>query len=180
MTISKFSIQGLLLLTPNIIKDERGYFFESYRESAVLADLNHIDFVQENESMSNKGVLRGLHLQAPPFGQAKFIRVVRGRILDVALDIRKGSSTFGQYAKVELNDREKQSFFIPEGFAHGFVCLEDNTVVQYKCSSYYNKESELGIRWDDPSLGIDWPNMEFIISEKDKKLPFLDDFVSPY
>ncbi|MEZ4722611.1 MAG: dTDP-4-dehydrorhamnose 3,5-epimerase [Flavobacteriales bacterium] len=180
MTKSRLSIHGLILITPNILKDDRGYFFESYRESELISEMNGASFVQENESLSNKGVLRGLHLQSPPFGQAKLVRVVRGRILDIAVDVRKNSATYGQHVMIELNESDKQSFLIPEGFAHGFVCLEDQTVVQYKCSSYYKKESESGVRWDDPELGIEWPQMDFIISDKDKQLPYLRDFVSPY
>ena len=148
MTIEKTSINDLLIITPNIFKDDRGYFFESYNIEK-LSKLIKTDFVQDNESLSQKNVLRGLHFQNPPFAQAKLIRVVKGSILDVAVDLRKTSPTFGRHFKHILSGENKQQLYIPEGFAHGFLCLEDNTILNYKCSNYYNPESENSIIWND-------------------------------
>lgn len=160
--------------------DERGYFFESMRLS-TLKELGFDElFVQENESMSHKGALRGLHLQAPPFGQGKLIRVVSGSILDVAVDIRKGSETYGQHYAIKLSGENKTSFYIPPGFAHGFYCYDDSTIVQYKCTSYYHRASEMGISWKDVELDIQWPDGDKIISEKDAILPTFSSFQSPF
>lgn len=180
MTVKETPLKDLIIIEPTIFSDDRGYFFESFRAS-ILEDRGwDLRFIQDNESMSNKGAARGLHLQAPPFGQDKLLRVVRGSIYDVAVDVRKYSPTYGQYFGLELNEDNKAMLFVPQGFAHGFACLEDNTIVQYKCSNYYNKASEQGIRWDDPDIGIDWPIADPIISEKDSILPLLKDFASPF
>lgn len=180
MTIKETPLQGLLIIEPKVIRDDRGYFFESFRKS-ILSDRGiDIDFVQDNESMSNKGTIRGLHLQAPPFGQDKLLRVVRGSIYDVVVDVRKDSPTYGQSYGVELNGSNNLLFFIPQGFAHGFCCLEDQTIVQYKCSDYYDKDSEMGILWNDTALGIDWPTNNPVVSDKDKAHPVLADFNSPF
>lgn len=167
-------------MEPNVLHDERGYFFESLRLS-MLEELGFDQsFVQENESMSHKGTLRGLHFQAPPFAQGKLIRVVSGSILDLAVDLRPSSQTYGQSFSIELSGKNKTSFYIPPGFAHGFYCFEDNTIVQYKCTDYYNRDSEMGILWNDPHLAIEWPEGDKIISEKDKTLPLFQDFQSPF
>ena len=180
MTISKTPIEGLLVMTPTVFKDARGYFFENFRASWLEEHGVTANFVQDNESKSDKNVLRGLHLQAPPYGQAKLLRVVNGAIFDVAIDLRKNSPTYGQYFGLELNEENKTMLYIPEGFAHGFCCLKDDTIVQYKCSNYYNKASEIGVIWNDPGINIKWPTNDPLISEKDLILPTLDDFNSPF
>jgi dTDP-4-dehydrorhamnose 3,5-epimerase len=180
MQIRETPIAGLKIIEPTVFRDSRGYFFENFR-SSYFSDMDlDVSFVQENESKSNKGVLRGLHLQSPPYGQTKLIRVVSGAILDVAVDMRKASPSFGQHFSLELNEENKISFFVPEGFAHGFYCLEDNTIVQYKCSSYYHKASEVGILWSDPHINVIWPSGDRIVSEKDEILPNFKSFNSPY
>jgi len=180
MTVKETPLQGLLILQRTIFKDDRGYFFESFRSSILEEQGIQEQFIQDNESMSHKGAVRGLHLQAPPHGQSKLLRVVRGAIYDVAVDIRKNSATYGQHFGLELNEENKTMLYVPEGFAHGFCCLEDNTIVQYKCSNYYHKASEMGVAWNDPEIGIQWPVENPIISEKDAILPRLEDFQSPY
>ena len=178
MTIEKTSINDLLIITPNIFKDDRGYFFESYNIEK-LSKLIKTDFVQDNESLSQKNVLRGLHFQNPPFAQAKLIRVVKGSILDVAVDLRKKSATFGRHFKHILSGENKQQLYIPEGFAHGFLCLEDNTILNYKCSNYYNPESENSIIWNDKELNIDWGILNPILAEKDKLAKKFSTFDNP-
>jgi len=178
--IKRTKIEGLILFEPTVFSDERGYFFENFRQEFLEESGVDLNFVQENESMSNAGSLRGLHLQAPPFAQDKLIRVVRGAILDVAVDVRKQSPTYGAHVAIELNEKNKHSFLVPKGFAHGFYCLEDNTIVQYKCSAYYNKDSEIGIIWNDPDIGIEWPQGPRILSKKDTVLPMFSDFKSPF
>lgn len=180
MKARKTHLPGLFLIEPAVFEDSRGYFFESFRMSLLREMGFDGDFVQDNESKSNRGVVRGLHLQRPPFAQDKLLRVVKGSIFDVAVDVRKDSPTYGQHIGVELNDKNKFSIFIPAGFAHGFCCLEDNTVVQYKCSNYYNRESEMGILWSDPALGIQWPMKPDVVSEKDQAHPPLSKFSSPF
>ncbi len=180
MTISETPIKGLLVFEPTVFKDERGYFFENFRLSWLEGRGVNTRFVQDNESKSDKNVLRGLHLQAPPFGQQKLLRVVKGAIYDVAVDLRKKSPTYGEYYGLELNEKNKAMLYIPEGFAHGFCCIEDDTIVQYKCSNYYNKASEIGIAWNDPEININWPVSNPLISEKDLILPSLDEFNSPF
>ena len=171
MKIKTFTIGGLMLLEPKIFEDERGYFFESYNQKAFEeAGINAV-FVQDNQSMSSKGVLRGLHFQNPPYAQGKLVRVLQGAVKDVAVDIRQGSPTYGQYVMAELTGRNKQMMWIPPGFAHGFLTIEDNTIFQYKCTNLYNKESESGIRWSDELLNINWGIEHPVVSEKDQQLP---------
>lgn len=168
-------LKGLLLFRPKVYYDERGYFFESYNFNLMHnAGINE-QFVQDNESLSNKNVLRGLHFQNPPFAQGKLIRVVSGAVLDVAVDIRKSSKTFKQHFSIEISAKNKLMLYLPPGFAHGFLTLEDNTIFQYKCTNFWNKESESGIFWDDNELGINWNCKEPILSEKDLALPLLKD-----
>ena len=168
MKITTTHLSGLLVIQPAVFKDPRGYFFESYNRSLFAKHGIDTEFVQDNESLSQKGVLRGLHFQNPPHAQAKLVRVIRGAVLDVAVDIRSSSPTYGQHIALELTEENKTMMLLPEGFAHGFVVLEDNTIFSYKCSRTYSKESEAGILWCDPDLGIDWKIKDPILSEKDK------------
>jgi dTDP-4-dehydrorhamnose 3,5-epimerase len=180
MNVIKTKIEGLLILEPQIWQDERGYFYETYQLEKFKAFGIDILFVQDNQSLSSKGTLRGLHFQKPPYHQAKLVRVVRGRVLDVAVDLRKGSPTYGHYEKVELSDQNHLQFFIPSGFAHGFLSLEDDTVFTYKCSNYYNKSSEGGLLWNDPEIQIDWSFSSPLVSAKDQILPGLAGFETPF
>lgn len=180
MKIEFLSGEGLALIHPAVFEDERGYFFESYRKAAFHEAGITDDFVQANQSLSQKGVLRGLHFQIPPHAQSKLVSVIRGAVLDVAVDIRAGSPTYGNSYAIELNERNKTLFYIPVGFAHGFLTLEDNTVFSYRCGNYYNKASEQGIMWNDPELSIDWGISNPVLSEKDSHFPFFRDFVSPF
>lgn len=173
--IETLPIEGLFLVKPRIFEDDRGLFLESFREEWFAEQGKIPKFVQDNLSQSKKGVVRGLHYQLPPFAQGKLITVSYGSIIDVAVDLRKHSQTFGQHVAVELNDQNRQMLWIPPGFAHGFSALEDNTVVQYKCTAYYHKESERGIRVDDPLLGIEWGVDTPILSEKDLQNPSFND-----
>ena len=166
------SIEGPCILAPDVFGDSRGYFKETFRAS-LLESLGISSFVQDNESRSAKGVLRGLHYQLMPHSQAKLVRCLRGAIYDVVVDIRQGSPTFGQWAGYELSEENHKMFFVPEGFAHGFVALRDDTVVQYKQSAYYAPEFERAISWDDPAISIVWPVSDPLISEKDKLAPTL-------
>ena len=177
MEVIKTAIDGVVIIEPRIFKDARGYFFESFSQREFEEKVRKINFVQDNESMSSYGVMRGLHFQRPPFTQSKLVRCVKGRVLDVAVDIRKGSPTFGQHVAVELSEENHRQFFVPRGFAHGFAVLSESAVFQYKCDNYYNPQSERGILWNDPSIGIDWqlPVSDIILSEKDKKHPLLKD-----
>lgn len=177
MSFSETDIPGLLIFEPKIFGDSRGYFFESYNEKNFMQRGVSENFVQDNESSSAYGVIRGLHYQAPPYEQAKLMRVIEGRILDVVVDIRKGSPTYGKTYAVELSGENKKQLFIPVGFAHGFSVLSEKAVVLYKCNNFYNKESESGIRYDDPQLNIDWkiPDGKAIVSDKDKILPLFAD-----
>lgn len=176
----KTKIADLVLIKPDVFPDDRGYFFESYQKEKFKELGITADFLQDNESMSMKGVLRGLHLQVPPFAQGKLVRVVRGSVLDVAVDLRKNSATYGQWESVELSEANKLMLMIPEGFAHGFLVLEDYTIFQYKCTNYYNRESERGIIWNDPDLNIDWGIEVPSISEKDLKGMLFKDFKNPF
>ncbi len=181
MEIIQTKIPDLLIIKPTVYQDDRGYFFESYNKEKFLSQGIDRNFVQDNESKSMKGVLRGLHFQKPPYAQGKLVRVMKGAVLDVAVDLRKNSSTYGEWASIELTEDNKFMYWIPAGFAHGFVTLEDNTVFFYKCTNVYNKESEGSIRWNDPDLKIDWGNnLQPILSEKDKIAPLFADFQSPY
>jgi len=180
MKIIETKIPDLKILEPSVFADDRGYFFESYSYQK-LKDLG-IDklFVQDNESKSQKGVLRGLHFQNPPFAQAKLVRVIKGAVLDVAVDIRKNSPTYGQHVAVELSEQNKRIFYIPEGFAHGFLTLENDTIFSYKCSQFYNKESEASLLWNDETLGINWGIEDPILSDKDKIAPKFLEFQSQF
>lgn len=179
MEIIKTNIEGVVLIKPRVFGDSRGYFFESFSAGRFEEEVCRTVFVQDNESFSRYGVLRGLHYQLPPYTQAKLVRVVRGRVLDVAVDIRQGSPTFGQHVAVELSGENKLQLFLPKGFAHGFAVLSEEAVFQYKCDAYYAPEYEGAIRYDDPALGIDWrlPADDIILSEKDKRHPGLRDAI---
>ena len=176
----KTSINGLLIIKPDIFKDDRGYFYESYNKERFAKVGLNIDFVQDNESKSSKGVLRGLHFQKPPFAQGKLVRVIKGAVMDVAVDLRKDSPTYGKWESVVLTEENKLQFWIPEGFAHGFVAMEDNTIFNYKCTNVYNKESEGSILWNDPDININWKIENPILSEKDKISPLFKNFESPF
>lgn len=187
MNIIKTTIDGVLIIEPKVFNDARGYFFESFSQrefdEKVAPILGHtVTFVQDNESKSSYGVMRGLHFQRPPFTQSKLVRCVKGAVLDVAVDIRKGSPTYGQHVSVELTEDNHRQFFIPKGFAHGFAVLSENAVFQYKCDEFYHPEADGGISILDDSLGIDWriPMDKAILSEKDTKHPLLKDFESPF
>jgi len=180
MEIIKTKIPDLLIIKPSVFKDDRGYFFESYNKGKFIEQGIDQNFVQDNESKSAKGVLRGLHFQKPPFAQGKLVRVMKGAVLDVAVDLRRKSPTYGQWASIELTEENKFMYWIPPGFAHGFVTLEDDTVFFYKCTNVYHKESESAIRWNDPILNIDWGIDSPILSEKDKIAPLFQGFDSPF
>lgn len=182
MIVEELELKGILLIKPQLFKDDRGYFFESYQEKRFNEAVGSaINFVQDNESCSSKNVLRGLHFQAPPFAQGKLVRVLSGAVNDVVVDIRKNSPTYGKFLQVNLSQENKQMLWIPPGFAHGFLALEDNTIFSYKCSNFYNKESEGGLNWNDPVLNIDWGlKSEPILSEKDKVEVNFTTFDSPF
>jgi dTDP-4-dehydrorhamnose 3,5-epimerase len=182
MSFITCAIPGLVVIEPRSFEDDRGYFFEAYNETLFHANGIQQHFVQDNQSFSKKGVVRGLHYQLNPHAQAKLVRVLEGSILDVAVDIRKGSPTFGQYFAVELTSENKKQLFLPAGFAHGFSVLSETASVLYKCDRFYNKESEAGIRFDDPALNIDWKigSGSAIVSEKDKVLPGLADCINNF
>lgn len=186
MKVVKTAIDGVLILEPQVFKDSRGYFFESFSQrefdEKVVPILGHkVSFVQDNESMSSYGVMRGLHFQCPPFTQSKIVRCVKGVVLDVAVDIRKGSPTYGQHVAVELSEDNHRQFFISKGFAHGFAVLSETAVFQYKCDEFYHPEADGGISIVDDSLGIDWHLTDkAILSEKDTKHPHFKDFDSPF
>lgn len=187
MEIITTDIEGVLIIEPRVFKDARGYFFESFSQrefdEKVTPVLGHrINFCQDNESMSSYGVMRGLHFQRPPFTQSKLVRCIRGAVLDVAVDIRKGSPTYGQHIAVELTETNHRQFFIPRGFAHGFAVLSDTAVFQYKCDEFYHPEADGGISILDDSLGIDWkiPTEHAVLSEKDTRHDLLKDFDSPF
>lgn len=168
MKFIQTEIEGLLIVEPQVFKDDRGYFFESYNKQKFAQSGLHISFVQDNQSMSQKDVLRGLHFQQPPYAQAKLVSVIKGSVLDVAVDIRKESQTYGQHCAIVLSEENKKMFYIPEGFAHGFLTLEDNTIFSYKCSNFYNQESEDAIFWNDNDLAINWGIKNPILSTKDQ------------
>jgi len=180
MEIIKTEIEGVVIIEPRIFKDERGYFFESFSEKNFQEQVCKTGFVQDNESKSSYGVLRGLHFQKPPYAQSKLVRVVQGAVLDVAVDIRKDSPTYGKHVAVELSAENKRQFFVPRGFAHGFVVLSDEVIFQYKCDNYYAPQHEGALAWDDTDLAIDWkiPADKIILSEKDKLHSKLNDFES--
>ena len=182
MEVIKTAIEGLVIIEPKVFKDARGYFFESFSQREFEEKVRKVNFVQDNESMSSYGVMRGLHFQRPPFTQSKLVRCVKGKVLDVAVDIRKGSPTYGQHVAVELSEDNHCQFFVSRGFAHGFVVLSDTAVIQYKCDNFYAPEADGGISIKDESLGIDWqiPTENAILSEKDIKHVCLKDFDSPF
>jgi len=180
MKVVQFPVQGPQLIEPTVFEDSRGYFFESYSKASFekLGILE--EFVQSNQSLSQKGVLRGLHFQAPPFAQSKLVRVIKGAVLDVVVDIRRSSPTYGKHVSAVLTEHNKKMFYVPVGFAHGFLTLEDDTIFSYKCGNYYNKQSEQGIIWNDPDLNIEWDIQNPLISEKDKVNHSFSTFQSPF
>lgn len=180
MEFIETTIKDLFIIKPKVFEDSRGHFFESFTTKSFSEKNIDADFVQDNQSLSQKGVLRGLHFQAPPYGQGKLVRVIKGAVLDVALDIRKKSATYGQHFTIELNEENKTMLWIPEGFAHGFSTLADNTIFAYKCTNYYFKDSEGCISWNDNSLGINWNIENPTISEKDKQGLSFAEFISPF
>lgn len=182
MEVIKTDIEGVYIIEPKIFGDARGYFFESFSQREFDEKIGPVQFVQDNESKSCYGVLRGLHFQKPPYAQSKLVRVVKGKVLDVAVDIRKGSPTYGKYVAAELSEENHRQFFIPKGFAHGFSVLSDEVVFQYKCDSFYAPQSEGAIAWNDPQLAIDWqiPADRVMLSEKDKHHGSLAELDSPF
>ena len=176
MRFTPTDIPDVVLIEPKVFADDRGYFFESFSQKEFEANIGRINFVQDNESKSSYGVLRGLHYQLAPFAQAKLVSAVSGKVLDVAVDIRKGSPTYGKYVAVEISDENKLRLFIPRGFAHAFITLSDKAIFQYKCDNFYNKESEAAIRFDDPTLNIDWrvAGEKIIASPKDGAAPYFE------
>ena len=179
MEVVKTLIEGVVIIEPRLFKDDRGYFFESFSQREFTEKVRKVDFVQDNESKSSYGVLRGLHFQKPPYAQSKLVRVIKGSVLDVAVDIRKGSPTFGEHVSVELTEENHRQFFISRGFAHGFVVLTEEVIFQYKCDNFYAPQCEGALAWDDPALGIDWkiPMDKILLSEKDKVHPRLKEIV---
>ena len=177
MNYRETEIKGVYVIEPRVFTDARGYFMEAFKQAEFDEHIGHVDFIQDNESMSSRNVLRGLHYQKGEFSQAKLVRVIKGKVLDLAVDIRKSSPTFGQYEMVELSDENKRQFFIPRGFAHGFLVLSDEAIFTYKVDNIYAPQAEAGIRWNDPDVGIQWPiDLEKVMtSEKDLKQPFLRD-----
>lgn len=184
MKFTPLELEGLMLIEPVCWEDSRGFFLETYHREVFQANGIAVEFVQDNLSMSRKGVLRGLHAQGGVQAQGKLVRVIHGRVYDVAVDVRVGSPTFGQHYALELSADNQRSFWIPPGFLHGFLALEDDTVFMYKVTGFYDRSGEFGVRWDDPDLGIRWPidfdTGELIISEKDRALPLLRDIQSPF
>lgn len=182
MEIKETAIPGVFVIEPKIFGDSRGYFYESYSRRDFEAKIGKIDFCQDNQSFSHFGVVRGLHFQKPPFTQSKLVRVIQGRVMDVAVDIRKGSPTFGQYVVAELTGDNHRQFFVPKGFAHGFCVLSETALFQYKCDEFYHPESEGALAWDDPTLNIEWPipANKIELSEKDKHHPGFKDFETPF
>lgn len=183
MEVIKTDIEGLVILKPRVFEDARGYFYESYSKRDFDKAVGYeVDFVQDNQSMSSYGVVRGLHFQKPPYTQAKLVRCIKGKVLDVAVDMRKGSPTYGKHVAVELSEENKLQFFVPKGFAHGFSVLSEEAVFQYKCDNYYAPEADGGISLNDDSLGIDWrvPREARILSEKDSRHPKLGEIESPF
>lgn len=177
MDVIQTDIPEVVIIEPRLFEDERGYFFESFSEREFFSKVREVRFVQDNESRSSYGVLRGLHFQKPPYAQSKLVRVIKGAVLDVVVDIRKGSPTFGRHVAVELSEDNHRQIFIPRGFAHGFAVLTEDVVLQYKCDNFYAPQSEGAIAWDDPDLAIAWriPSDKVVLSEKDRKHPCLKD-----
>jgi dTDP-4-dehydrorhamnose 3,5-epimerase len=180
MEVQRVSLPGLLLIKPQVFFDQRGHFAETFNQARERRHNVPADYVQDNESRSQKHILRGLHFQVPPYDQAKLVRVAAGKVLDVAVDLRVDSPTYGHHYAVELSSENHLQLFIPSGFAHGFLTLEDDTLFLYKCSQYYHKASEGGLHWNDPDLNIDWPVDDPLVSDKDQKLPSFGAFQSPF
>jgi len=182
MNLIKTKLDGLVVLKPTVFKDNRGYFMESYTQKNINKLLGNVNFIQDNESESSRGVLRGFHFQKPPYTQAKLVRCLKGSVLDVALDLRKDSKTYGIFETISLTEENKKQLFIPKGFAHGFIVLSKSAILSYKVDNYYNPESESGIIWNDPDLNIDWKinKNEIIVSEKDKNLPAFNEIINPF
>ena len=177
MEFKKTNIEGVYIIEPRVFNDSRGYFFEAWKKQEFEANIGPVEFIQDNESKSSYGVLRGLHYQKGEFSQAKLVRVIKGRVLDVAVDLRKSSPTFGKHVMTELSDENKRQFFIPRGFAHGFLVLSDEAIFTYKVDNVYAPQAEAGIRWNDPDVGIQWPidPQQVLTSDKDLKQPLLRD-----
>nr|ADI17797.1 dtdP-4-dehydrorhamnose 3,5-epimerase and related enzymes [uncultured Sphingobacteriales bacterium HF0130_33B19] len=180
MEIIRLSIEGLLIIKPKVFGDERGHFFESWNKKAYQDIGLDLDFTQDNQSISQKGVLRGLHFQNPPYAQGKLVRVIKGAVIDVAVDLRKGSLTYGQHISVKLTEQNMKTFWIPPGFAHGFVALENDTIFSYKCTEVYNQDAEGSLLWNDPDLNISWGVQNPLVSEKDKHSCLFKNFKSPF
>lgn len=182
MKFTKTKIKDLILIEPNVLEDDRGYFLESFNKKKFEEKVGKVLFMQDNESKSYKGVLRGLHFQKPPFEQAKLVRCTQGKILDVAVDLRKDSRTYGQHLAIELSCKNKKQLFVPRGFAHGFLVLSEFAVVSYKVDNFYASDYDSGICWNDPILNIPWhfDESEILVSEKDSKLSFFSEFKSPF
>jgi len=182
MNLIKTTLDGLVVLKPTIFKDNRGYFMESYNQKNINKLVGNVNFVQDNESESSRGVLRGLHFQKPPYAQAKLVRCLKGSVLDVVLDLRKDSKTYGIFETILLTEENKKQLFIPKGFAHGFVVLSETAIFSYKVDNYYNPDSESGVLWNDLALNIDWKinKKEIIVSEKDKSLPTFNNIINPF
>jgi dTDP-4-dehydrorhamnose 3,5-epimerase len=184
MNIIKTPIEGLLIIEPKVWKDNRGYFYESFNAKTLAEAGINVNFVQDNQSFSQKGALRGLHAQKAPFDQGKLVRVIQGKVMDVVVDIRKESPTYGSHYDIELSGENHRQLWVPPGFAHGFLTLEDETIFTYKVSNYYDKDSEIGLIWNDADLNIQWNKVisenEFIVSDKDQVLPAFKDFNSPF
>jgi dTDP-4-dehydrorhamnose 3,5-epimerase len=182
MNLIKTKLDGLVVLKPTVFKDNRGYFMESYNQKNINKLLGNVNFVQDNESESTRGVLRGLHFQKPPYTQAKLVRCLKGSVLDVVLDLRKDSKTYGIFETISLTEENKKQLFIPKGFAHGFIVLSKTAIFSYKVDNYYNPDSESGVLWSDLDLNIDWKinKNEIIVSEKDKNLPTFNEIINPF
>lgn len=182
MNFIKTAIEDVVIIEPKVFGDHRGYFFESFNQKEFEENAQKINFVQDNESKSKKGVLRGLHFQKPPFAQAKLVRCIQGKVLDVAVDVRKNSVTYGKHVAVELSEENKRQLFVPRGFAHGFVVLSKEAIFAYKVDNWYAPEYDSGIKFDDPNLEIDWKTdpKDVQLSEKDSKLPYFRDFKTPF
>lgn len=182
INVIQTEIPGVVIIEPKIFGDDRGYFYESYSQRDFEEKVAKVTFIQDNQSFSHYGVLRGLHFQNPPYTQSKLVRVIQGKVVDVAVDIRKGSPTYGKYVAVELTGENHRQFFIPKGFAHGFVVLSETALFQYKCDEFYHPESEGAVMWDDPDINIDWriPAGDIALSAKDARHKYLKEFVSPF
>jgi dTDP-4-dehydrorhamnose 3,5-epimerase len=180
MQVTSTAIPGLLIIQPSVFQDNRGYFFESYNQKTFREHGIDASFVQDNQSLSQKGVLRGLHFQSPPYTQGKLLSVIKGSVLDVAVDLRKNSGTYGRHFAIELNEINKTMLWVPEGFAHGFLTLESNTIFSYKCTNFYDKNSECSILWNDPDIGIKWGVENPVLSAKDLSGIPLKQFASPF